>query len=45
VNGVQAASYKGHNYPPQNLVALETLHRFLTETSASVARISARLAA
>jgi hypothetical protein len=33
---VQAASYDGHDYAPQKLEALETLHRFLTETSASV---------
>jgi integrase len=36
VTGVQAASYDGHDYAPQKLEALETLHRFLTETSASV---------
>lgn len=43
--GVQAASYDGHDYAPQKLEALETLHRFLTETSASVVHISARVAA
>jgi integrase len=36
VTGVQAASYDGHDYAPQKLEALETLHRFLTETSTSV---------
>lgn len=45
VTGVQAASYDGHDYAPQKLEALETLHRFLTETSASVVHISARVAA
>jgi integrase len=45
VTGVQAASYDGHDYAPQKLEALETLERFLTETSASVVHISARVAA
>lgn len=45
VTGVQAASYDGHDYAPQKREALETLHRFLTETSASVVQISARVAA
>jgi integrase len=45
VTGVQAASYDGHDYAPQKQEALETLHRFLTETSASVVHISARGAA
>jgi len=45
VNGVQAASYDGHDYAPQKLEALETLHRFLTETSASVVHILAMVAA
>jgi len=45
VTGVQAASYDGHDYAPQKLEALETLHRFLTETSASVVHIASRAAA
>ena len=45
VTGVQAVSYDGHDYAPQKLEALETLHRFLTETSASVVHISSRVAA
>jgi len=45
VTGVQAVSYDGHDYAPQKLEALETLHRFLTETSASVVHISSRLIA
>jgi integrase len=45
VIGVQAASYDGHDYAPQKLEALETLHRFLTETSASVVHISTAKAA
>lgn len=45
VTGVQAASYDGHDYAPQKLEALEALHRYLTETSASVVHISARVAA
>lgn len=45
VTGVQAASYDGHDYAPQKLEALETLHRFLTETSASVVHIASRVAA
>lgn len=40
VTGVQAASYDGHDYAPQKMEALETLYRFLTETSASVVHIS-----
>jgi len=44
VTGVQAASYDGHDYAPQKLEALETLHRFLTETSASVVHITSRVA-
>jgi integrase len=43
VTGVQAASYDGHDYASQKLEALETLYRFLTETSASVVHISSRL--
>lgn len=42
VTGVQAASYDGHDYAPQKLEALETLHRFLNETTASVVHISSR---
>jgi integrase len=45
VTGVQAASYDGHDYAPQKLEALEALHRYLTETSASVVHISPRLTA
>lgn len=45
VTGVQAASYDGHDYAPQKLEALETLHRYLTETSASVVHISTAKAA
>ena len=45
VTGVQAVSYDGHDYAPQKLEALETLHRFLTETSARVVHISSRVAA
>jgi integrase len=45
VTGVQAVSYDGHDYAPQKLEALETLHRFLTETNASVVHISSRLIA
>lgn len=45
VTGVQAASYDGHDYAPQKLEALETLQRFLTETSASVVHIALRVAA
>lgn len=45
VTGVQAASYDGHDYAPQKLEALETLHQFLTETSASVVHIASRVAA
>ncbi len=44
VKGVQAASYDGHDYEPEKLEALDTLHRHLTETSASVVHISARVA-
>lgn len=44
VTGVQATNYDGHDYAPQKLEALETLHRFLTETSASVVHISAKVA-
>lgn len=45
VTGVQAASYDGHDYAPQKLDALETLQRFLTETSASVVHIASKVAA
>jgi integrase len=45
VTGVQAASYDGHDYAPQKREALETLHRFLTETSASVVHIASRVVA
>ncbi len=45
VTGVQAASYDGHDYAPQKLEALEALHRFLTETSASVVHLASRVAA
>lgn len=45
VTGVQAASYDGHDYAQQKLEALEALHRFLTESSASVVHFSARVAA
>jgi integrase len=45
VTGVQAASYDGHDYAPQKLEALETLHRFLSETSASVVHIASRAVA
>ena len=45
VTGVQAASYDGHDYAQQKLEALETLHRFLTEASASVVHIASRVAA
>lgn len=44
VTGVQATNYDGHDYAPQKLEALETLHRFLTETSASVVHIASRVA-
>ena len=43
VTGVQAASYDGHDYAPQKLEALETLYRFLSETSASVVHIGSRV--
>ena len=33
-------SYDGHDYAPQKLEALETLHRFLAETSASMLGMS-----
>jgi hypothetical protein len=42
VTGVQATNYDGHDYAPQKLEALEALHRFLTETSASVVHIASR---
>ena len=42
---VEAASDDGHDYAPQKLEALETLHRYLTETSASVVHIASRLKA
>ncbi|MGV1044738.1 tyrosine-type recombinase/integrase [Limnohabitans sp.] len=45
VTGVQAASYDGHDYASQKLEALEVLHRFLTETSASVVHTASRVAA
>ena len=45
VTGVQAASYNGHDYAPQKREALETLHRFLTETRASVVHIASRVVA
>ena len=45
VTGVQAASYDGHDYAPQKLEALQTLHRYLTETCASVVHISTGKAA
>jgi hypothetical protein len=45
VTGVQATKYDGHDSAPQKLEALETLHRFLTETSARVVHISSRVAA
>lgn len=45
IKGVQAASYDGHDYMPEKLAALDTLYRFLTETSASVVHISSRGAA
>ena len=45
VTGVQVASYDGHDYAPQKLEALDTLQRFLTETSASVVLIASRVAA
>jgi hypothetical protein len=45
VAGVQAASYDGHDYLPEKLEALETLHRFLTEASADVIHISTAKAA
>ena len=45
VTGVQAASYDGHDYAPQKLEALKTLHRFLTETTASVVHLATRVAA
>lgn len=45
VTGVQAASYDGHDYIPQKREALETLYRFLTETSAGVVHIASRTAA
>jgi len=45
VTGVQAASYDGHDNASQKLEALETLQRFLTETSACVVHIASRVAA
>jgi integrase len=45
VTGVQEGSYDGHDYRTEKLEALETLHRFLTETSASVVHIASRAAA
>lgn len=45
VTGVQAVSYDGHDYAPQKREALETLHRFLAETSASVVHIASRVVA
>jgi len=42
VTDVQAASYDGHDYASQKLEALKMLHRFLTETSASVVHIASR---
>ena len=45
VTGVQATNYDVHDYAPQKLEALETLHRFLTETSASVVHIASRVKA
>jgi hypothetical protein len=42
---VQATNYDGHDYAPQKLEALETLHGFLTETSASVVHIASRVKA
>ena len=45
VTGVQAASYDGHDYAPQKLEALDTLQRFLTETSGSVVYIASRVTA
>jgi len=45
VTGVQAASYDGHDYAPQKLEALETLYRYLSETSARVVHISTAKAA
>lgn len=45
VTGVQAASYDGHDYATQKREALETLYRFLTETSASVVHFASRTAA
>jgi integrase len=45
VAGVQDASYDGHDYAAQKLEALETLHRFLSETSASVTHLGSRMAA
>lgn len=45
VTGVQATNYDGHDYAPQKLEALETLHRLLTETSASVVHIASRVKA
>lgn len=45
VKGVQAASYDGHDCEPEKLEALDTLHRHLTETSASVVHLSARVVA
>jgi hypothetical protein len=44
VKGVQAASYDGHDYELEKLEALDTLHRHLTATSASVVHILARVA-
>ncbi len=44
VYGVQAESYDAHNYNPEKLEALETLHRWLTETSASVVHIMPKAA-
>jgi integrase len=45
VKGVQAASYDGHDYQLEKLEALDTLHRYLTETSANVVHISTKVAA
>jgi len=45
VTGVQAARYDGHDYASQKLEALETLQRFLTETSVSVVHIASKVAA
>ena len=45
VTCVQVASYDGHDYELEKLEALDTLHRHLTETSASVVLIASRVAA